>query len=76
MNCSCCGRRKKLFESFEAISPSIDVCVECSTLLYKLRDYNAVNNEKEKENCMELITKRKNNKSTKEFEEWFSSFSE
>lgn len=76
MNCSCCGRRKKLFESFEAISPRIDVCVECSTLLYKLRDYNAVNNEKEKENCMELITKRKNNKSTKEFEEWFSSFSE
>lgn len=75
MNCSCCGRRKKLFESFETITHDINVCVECSTLLYKLRDCKNEKNEKESDKCLKLIKKRMSNKSSKKFEEWFKEFS-
>lgn len=75
MNCSCCGRRKKLFESFESISSEIDVCVECSTLLYKLRDYKMENKEEEILEYIKKIGKRMENKSTKQFDKWFTEFS-
>lgn len=36
--CSCCGRKKKFFESFEDIGKGGEVCVECSDILYRIND--------------------------------------
>ena len=36
--CSCCGRKKKFFESFEDIGKGGAVCVGCSDILYKIND--------------------------------------
>lgn len=41
MVCDCCGRKKKLFESFAVIMTDegkINLCVGCNDLAYKIRD--------------------------------------
>lgn len=41
MLCDCCGRKKKLFESFAAVEYKglqINLCVDCNDLAYKVRD--------------------------------------
>lgn len=38
MKCSCCGRKKKLMDSFENLGGRVDVCVDCSDLLYRIHD--------------------------------------
>ena len=41
MVCDCCGRKKKLFESFAAVrvkNGQLNLCVECNDLAYKVRD--------------------------------------
>ena len=41
MVCDCCGRRKKIFESFAAVKhgqTQMNFCVECNDLPYKIRD--------------------------------------
>ena len=41
MVCDCCGRRKKIFESFAAVKhgqTQMNFCVECNDLAYKIRD--------------------------------------
>ena len=41
MVCDCCGRKKKLFESFAAITTDegkLNLCVDCNDLAYKIRD--------------------------------------
>lgn len=72
MKCSCCGRKKKLMESFENLGEGGDVCVDCSDLLYRIHD--AVS-EKQKEvyyksvkSINEYIDKKK---ASEEFEKWF-----
>ena len=41
MVCDCCGRRKKIFESFAAVKygqTQMNFCVDCNDLAYKIRD--------------------------------------
>ena len=41
MVCDCCGRKKKLFESFAAVQAKdsqLNFCVECNDVAYKVRD--------------------------------------
>lgn len=41
MLCDCCGRRKRLFESFVVVKYNrmqINLCAVCSDLAYKIRD--------------------------------------
>lgn len=41
MKCDCCGRKKKLFESFAEVKDGktvLHLCVDCNDLFYKLRD--------------------------------------
>lgn len=72
MKCSCCGRKKKLLESFEDIGKGGNVCVECSDLLYRIQD--AVT-EKDKKTYWEKVGQVKSyikeKKSMDEFEKWF-----
>ena len=42
MKCDCCGRRRRLFESFSSVNAGdsqMRLCGNCTNLLYKLRDY-------------------------------------
>lgn len=41
MVCDCCGRKKKMFESFAVIQfekEQMHFCVDCNDLAYKVRD--------------------------------------
>ena len=41
MKCDCCGRRKRVFESFaevEAKSGHLNLCADCNDMAYKVRD--------------------------------------
>ena len=41
MVCDCCGRKKKLFESFAVVKhkqAQMNFCVDCNDLAYKVRD--------------------------------------
>lgn len=71
MKCACCGKKKKLLESFEELEKDINICVECSKILYKYQD--AVK-EKNAEEADKLLGEIKGKKSEKSFVEWFSKF--
>ncbi len=72
MKCSCCGRKKKLMESFENIGEGGDVCVDCSDLLYRIHD--AVT-EKQKDVYDQNIKSINNfidkKKASEEFGKWY-----
>ena len=55
MRCSCCGRKKKMFESFENIGKGGYICVDCSDILYRIHD--AVT-EKQKEEYEAISAKK------------------
>lgn len=41
MVCDCCGRKKKLFESFATVKTKdyqLNFCVDCNDMAYKVRD--------------------------------------
>lgn len=38
MKCACCGRKKKLFESFENLGKGGEVCEDCSDIMYRIHD--------------------------------------
>ena len=70
--CSCCGRKKKFFESFEDIGKGGAVCVECSDILYRIND---AKREKDVEEYNKKIDEVKgyidNEKSSESFINWF-----
>lgn len=76
MVCDCCGKKKKLFESFAAIkidSGNLNLCVECNDLAYKIRDDA---NEKNKELFDKHLQEwnKRAEKALKRFEEWKKGF--
>lgn len=73
MKCACCGRKKKLLESFEELDKDIYICVNCSKSLYKYQD--AVK-EKNVEESKKLLDEIKTKNSEKKFAEWFVKFQE
>ncbi len=73
MKCACCGKKKKLLESFEELEKDIDICVECSKILYKYQD--AVK-EKNAEESKKLIDEIKAKKNEKKFVDWFTKYQE
>lgn len=71
MKCACCGKKKSIFESFEELDKNVNICVECSKLLYKYQDFNREDNKDEAEKILSVI---KEKKSTIEFGRWFEGF--
>lgn len=72
MRCACCGRKKKLFESFENLGKGGAVCVDCSDIMYRIHDALI---EKQKEEY-DLQVKAVNNyiqqrKASVDFVKWF-----
>ena len=72
MQCACCGRKKKLFESFENLGKGGDVCSDCSDIMYRIHD--AVT-EEQKEEYASLVkavnTYIELKKASVDFAEWF-----
>lgn len=72
MKCACCGRKKKLLESFENIGKGGSVCVECSDILYRIHDAVTEKNIEEykirKKSIEDMIHKKK---ATEDFKVWF-----
>lgn len=63
MKCDCCGRRKKLLESFANIeieNGSLNLCVECNDLAYKVRDAADEHNKEEFKKYLKQWEKREN----------------
>lgn len=71
MKCSCCGRTKKLFESFEELDATVSVCVECSKKLYKYQDSKHDKNEEE---ATMILKKIKGGHNSPEFTKWLKAF--
>ena len=71
MKCSCCGKKKKLFESFEDLDKDICICVNCSKILYKYQD--AIK-DKDFEQAKEILKEIDLKKGEKKFTEWFCDF--
>lgn len=71
MNCSCCGKKKGLLESFEALDTDVNICVECSKSLYKYQDYIREKNKEDASKILEIISNKKN---TTQFKQWLDGF--
>ena len=72
MKCSCCGKKKKLFESFEDLGKGGNVCVSCSDIMYRIHDAVTSNNKADYQNNKILIDNLiQNKKASKDFEIWF-----
>ena len=72
MVCDCCGRRKKIFESFAAVKlgqTQMNFCVDCNDLAYKIRDdANEQNSDSYEKHLKEW--KKRAKKPTETFLEW------
>ena len=71
MKCACCGKKKGIFESFEEVDKNVNICVDCSKLLYKYQDFIHEGNEDETDKILNLIKEKKSNV---EFNRWFEGF--
>lgn len=76
MVCDCCGRKKKLFESFAAVQTKtglLNFCVDCNDLAYKVRD--DANEMNKAAYCLHLeLWKKRAKKPSKSFNEWQETF--
>ena len=73
MNCNCCNRRKRLFESFTTINDNINICAHCNDVLLKIRDDFNDNNTKANHKHIDEL-KELNKKSTPSFLAWFEDY--
>ena len=76
MKCDCCGKKKRLFESFAAVqakSEQLNLCVECNDMAYKVRD--DINDQNEEKYKLHLEQWKKRTMSpSKKFVEWQETF--
>jgi len=74
--CASCGRKSKLFESFEhiALDPPFDLCNECSQLIYKMRD-DITDKRKDDYNLhVKQLTEKMGKKSSDVFLKWYKDY--
>lgn len=76
MKCDCCGRKKRLFESFATVQTKkgrLNFCIGCNDLAYKVRDDANELNREQYAIHMEEWKKRTKNPS-KAFTDWQQEF--
>lgn len=76
MVCDCCGRKKKLFESFATVQikgGQLNFCVDCNDLAYKVRD-DANEMNKDGYNLHLEQWKKRAKKPSENFVEWQKTF--
>ncbi|MBD5401201.1 hypothetical protein HDR58_00140 [bacterium] len=72
MRCACCGRKKKVFESFENLGEGGEVCVDCSDIMYRIHD--AVAEERKEEYDLQVKAVKiylEQKKASADFTRWF-----
>lgn len=72
MKCACCGRKKKLFESFENLGEGGEVCETCSDIMYRIHD--AITERQKEEYDLYVKSVRsyiEKKKSSANFANWF-----
>ncbi len=72
MNCDCCGKSKKLLESYAAVNTSngpMNLCVKCNDLAYKIRDAANDGNEEDFQKSLKALNARAK-KSSATFKSW------
>ena len=74
MNCSCCGRKKKLFESYETIDNNINICIDCSQLLYRIRDASNAHDFSTVSLLKKQLSQKSANKMSDDFQSWYNQF--
>ena len=75
MKCDCCGKRKCLFETYEDINyqnTTLNICVKCSTLVYKIRDA-IKENQLDKKNALVAELNKRMCKESSAFNNWLHS---
>lgn len=76
MRCDCCGRKKKLFESFAEVKDgktTLHLCVDCNDLFYKLRDAATEDDRLEFDSILADL-KKKMKKGSAAFDDWANRF--
>lgn len=76
MQCDCCGRKKKMFESFAVVktnNDNLNFCVDCNNLAYKVRDAANELNEVEFDNLIKEWEK-KEKKPSENYLNWKKTF--
>ncbi len=76
MTCDCCKRKKKMLESFAVVQTnegSINLCVECNDLLYKIRD-NAKGKDRNKYEKNAVLLEERSKNATSSFLKWKKQF--
>ena len=76
MVCDCCGRKKKLFESFAAVKykqVQMNFCADCNDMAYKVRDDANANNRNDYEKHL-IEWKEKAKKPSENFLAWQHDF--
>ena len=73
MKCDCCGRRRRLFESYSSVKTEgkqIHLCVICTNLLYKMRDFASDYEWKEYAKVQQELEENKKS-FTQLFDRWY-----
>lgn len=79
MVCSCCGKKRGFFASFEEFSANgikIALCPDCSALTYRLRDAAQAHLEEDFQSIHTAISKRATGKATEAFLKWYKAYVE
>ena len=77
MKCDCCGRKKKLLETFASVdngNKKLTLCVDCNDLLYKLRDAADEGTANEFQSIQQSLTSRMEGKASEDFQAWSEKF--
>ena len=77
MKCSCCGKKKNFFESYEKIIDTegvYDICKNCCKIIYKIRDFSMDGNIEEVELNKKIIFEKNINDANASFSMWLNNF--
>ena len=76
MKCSCCGKRKGLFDSYAPLDGGMMICIKCDTVLCKIKDAAEDKKPDEYKANIEKIRKDIEKNKNTEFSKWFDSYVE
>ena len=74
--CACCGKKIEFLELCEELEKDVNICVDCSKLLYKYEEAVKEKNEEVSKKLLDEIKGKKRKKRKKVFDDWdwFSKF--
>lgn len=77
MRCSCCGKKRNFFESYERIIDSgneFNLCVDCCKPVYKIRDFANIGDWESMNKYINVTKVRINGTEDENFKNWIERF--